>query len=141
MQVIMLTIYIRIATFPGLHTQLLSLAVRTAVLQATKAGRGGLGTRLIRIRVRTTRTRGKSRAILFHVPFHSTFHSIPRSIPFHVPCFTVYRPVLYFCFTSMMLVTPPYHVRNNYVAYTVKLLLCTCNCVASLAQLRVRDRC
>jgi len=34
----------------------------------------------IRIRVRTTPTRGKSRAILFQVPFHVPFH-----IPFHVP--------------------------------------------------------
>ena len=32
----------RLASFPGLHAQLLSLTV----LQVTKAGRGGLGTRL-----------------------------------------------------------------------------------------------
>jgi len=34
--------YVLLASFPGLHAQLLSLAVR----KATKAGRGGLGTRL-----------------------------------------------------------------------------------------------
>ena len=40
------TIVRSLASFPGLRTQFLSLTVRTYVLQATKAGRGGLGMRL-----------------------------------------------------------------------------------------------
>jgi len=35
------------ALFPGVHAQLLLLAIQKAVLQATKAGRGGLGMRLV----------------------------------------------------------------------------------------------
>ena len=37
-----------LASFPGLHAQLLSLPPAFFVLQATKTGRGGLGTRLER---------------------------------------------------------------------------------------------
>ena len=51
---------VALASFPGLHAQLLSLAVQKAlfILQATKAGCEGLGTRL---RLRDPRAVGVAR--------------------------------------------------------------------------------